>query len=116
MYIMNELTMHVLMSYIFMYAGRVPIFGECLLCSCADNVLCAEFSMCNLQICVCPSCIFEFVLCTYFSLCHVQFAATNLVARLRASLASLGSAEFLLCAVFNVYYVQHLGIPRGARP
>ena len=60
------------------------------------------------QMLVCNMCRFEhvfsrftYVICSGFSICFLQFAATNLGASLRANLASLGLAQFMLCAVFS---------------
>ena len=46
--------------------------------------------MCYLWALVCLMWGIQFVLCAVVSLCHVQFAVTNLIASLRACLASLG--------------------------
>ena len=53
------------------------------------------------------------MLCAGFCLCCGQFAAVDLVASLRASLASLGSAQFVFRSGFSLCYVAHLEKPKG---
>ena len=78
------------------------------LCCVLDLVLCVGYSLCYVRDLVRVTCSLYYVLCALFSLCYVQFAVTNLVASLRACLASLawlaslafGSsthARYLLC-------------------
>ena len=52
--------------------------------------LSASCCMSDVRYLVSVMCGTESVLCADFSLCHVRFAATSLVASLRACLASLG--------------------------
>ena len=63
--------------------------GQCYgICVC----MCYVFSCCArvmFLLLVCVLCRLSSVLCAGFSLCYVQFAVTNLVASLRACLASL---------------------------
>ena len=61
--------------------------------------------MSYVQISECIMCRLKHIICAGFSLCYEQFAATNHVASLRASLASDASAQFLLCAVYIYTYV-----------
>ena len=51
---------------------------------------CAVFSLCSVNDLVCAMYGIDVVLCAGFNMCYVQFAAANLVALLRACLASLG--------------------------
>ena len=54
-----------------------------------EHVLCPDFGLCYVRDLVCVMDSLQPVLYAGFGLCYVQFAVTNLVASLRACLASL---------------------------
>ena len=57
-----------------------------------QRVLCAGFGLGYVQPLVCAMRNLQSVLCVVFGLCNVQFAVTNLVACLRACVASFGNS------------------------
>ena len=74
------------------------ICSSFLMCS-EQIVLCADLSLCYVQLLVCVVQFLVFVMCSSlsvlraaFSLCYVQFAVTSLLTSLRACIASLRRA------------------------